>query len=321
MSADNEPNHRIERAIKPVFKRFSSYWIALRPWSFVISLLPVCLGSILTYKVSGTFDILIFIITCFIALCVHAAGNLVNSYYDFVKGIDSKKSDDRTLVDHILSVDDVVSLGGIFYTAGCIGFLFLTWLSPTKMEHLAMVYFGGLSGSFLYTGGLGLKYIALGDVLIFLTFGPLAVLFAFLSQGGHLSWIPLLYAIPLSINTVTILHANNTRDMEIDREAGIITLAILCGRTGSYAMFTLLLFAPYITLILMIVHCSRWFILPMLLILLAFKYERVFRQGQLESMPKLVGKLSLQFGVLYMLAIALTSNANLPFLASYESVT
>jgi 1,4-dihydroxy-2-naphthoate octaprenyltransferase len=96
----------------------------------------------------------------------------------------------------ILSPNDVARLGAIFYIFGCIGFLILTITTSARMEHLALVYFGGLSSSFLYTGGFGLKYIALGDILIIFTFGPLTVLFAYLSQCGHLSYVPMLFAIP-----------------------------------------------------------------------------------------------------------------------------
>lgn len=40
---------------------------------------------------------------------VHCAGNVVNTYFDYVKGIDNRKSDDRTLVDHILTIDEVTT--------------------------------------------------------------------------------------------------------------------------------------------------------------------------------------------------------------------
>lgn len=73
-------------------------------------------------------------------------------------------------------------MGAVCYFIGCVGLLTLSLLSPTPLQHLALVYFGGLSASFLYTGGLGLKYIALGDVAIILTFGPVTVLFAYMSQ-------------------------------------------------------------------------------------------------------------------------------------------
>jgi len=99
-----------------------------------------------------------------------------------VQGVDTKKSDDRTLVDRLLSPSDVVTMGAVSYCVGCAGFLLLSALSTVPLEHLALVYFGGLSASFLYTGGLGLKYIALGDVAVVLTFGPVSVLFAYISQ-------------------------------------------------------------------------------------------------------------------------------------------
>lgn len=310
----------VARDKTPVYARLSTYLIALRPWSFALSMTPVMLGTCIAFKTGVECSLSIFLLTYFTALCVHAAGNLVNTYYDYTKGVDSKKSDDRTLVDNLLTTDDVVTLAGILYTSGCLGFLALTYLSPTQMPMLAVVYFGGMSSSFLYTGGLGLKYIALGDVIIFLTFGPLTVLFAYLSQGGELSLVPLLYTIPLALNTETILHANNTRDMEMDKQAGAVTLAIICGHTGSYALFTFILFVPYIMLFMLALHCSVYFILPGMTIILAFQYEKLFRQGILESMPQRLAKLNLQFGLLYILAMALSKRGCLPFLAATESL-
>lgn len=69
---------------------------------------------------------------------------------------------------------------------GCIGFLIVVLSSPARMEMLALIYFGGISSSFLYTGGIGLKYIALGDILIMITFGPVSVLYSFVAQTGKL---------------------------------------------------------------------------------------------------------------------------------------
>ena len=301
--------------------RLHSYVVALRPWSFTVTLCPVTLGSVIAYKSIGDFNIWIFIVTCLTSLSVHAAGNLVNTYYDYMKGIDSKKSDDRTLVDHILTPDDVMRLGTVFYVIGCLGFAMLTFFSNAKMEHLALVYFGGLSSSFLYTGGPGLKYVALGDIVIFLTFGPLTVFFAYLTQGGvlceggSLCFTPLIYAIPLALNTEAILHSNNTRDMETDRAAGIITLANLIGHTGSYILFTLLIFTPYIIFAILSLHFSRWFVLPLVTILPAFRYEKEFREGKMHGLPTRIAKLNLQLGLAYILAFLLSSKEVLPGLS------
>ncbi|XP_064642320.1 ubiA prenyltransferase domain-containing protein 1-like [Lineus longissimus] len=292
--------------------RLRPYVVALRPWSFSASLTPVALGSVLAYKVNGDFSIVILLLTCFTALSVHAAGNLVNTFCDYYKGVDSKKSDDRTLVDHLLMPNDVAYLGGVFYAAGCFGFLLTNWLSTTSMEHLALIYFGGLSSSFLYTGGLGLKYIALGDIVILLTFGPITVLFSFLTQGGVLSFLPLLYAVPLALNTEAILHSNNARDMECDKSAGIVTLAILLGRTGSYVLFVVLLFTPYVMFAVLGINFSKWFLLPVLTIFLAFDNEREFRGGKLRFMPHNIAKLNLVMGFLYVFAVFMVDSTRMP---------
>lgn len=131
----------------------ASYVLALRPWSFSASLTPVALGSALAYRSQGTLDPGLLVGSAVTVLAVHGAGNLVNTYYDFSKGIDHKKSDDRTLVDQILEPQDVVRFGVFLYTLGCISAACLYCLSTLKLEHLALIYFGGLSSSFLYTGG------------------------------------------------------------------------------------------------------------------------------------------------------------------------
>ncbi|XP_074655032.1 ubiA prenyltransferase domain-containing protein 1-like [Tubulanus polymorphus] len=292
--------------------KLSEYVIALRPWSFSASLTPVSLGSALAYKLTGEFSVLIFIVSCVTTLSVHAAGNLVNTYCDYKRGVDSKKSDDRTLIDHILNPNDVATLGGIFYFVGLVGCFITVCLSSSSVEHLALVFFGGLSSSFLYTGGPALKYHALGDIVIFLTFGPITVLFAFLTQTGRLGVLPMVYAIPLAMNTEAILHSNNTRDMNSDQTANIVTLPILLGRTGSYVIFVALLFVPYVIFAVLSANFTAWFLLPVLTIPMAFDCERKFRAGFLKEMPQQIAKINLIFGLLYVLAILIAPASRIP---------
>lgn len=201
----------------------------------------------------------------------------------------------------------VVLLGAVLYMAGCVGFVLLAYLSPAKMEHLALVYFGGLSSSFLYTGGIGLKYIALGDLLILIIFGPISVLFAFMSQTGHVEWSTIYYAIPLALNTEAILHSNNTRDAETDKKAGIVTLAIIIGHTASHVLYALLLFSPYITFVVFSMKYSIFFLLPLITLPQAFKIEKQFRnETTLQSVPRQTAKLNFFFGILYVLSVCLS---------------
>lgn len=102
-------NTRNERP-SAVFMKIKTYLLALRPWSLSASLVPTLLGSALAYRSSSPsyeFNPLTLLLTIFTVVSVHGAGNVVNTYYDYVRGIDNRKSDDRTLVDHILSEDEV----------------------------------------------------------------------------------------------------------------------------------------------------------------------------------------------------------------------
>ncbi|XP_034949704.1 ubiA prenyltransferase domain-containing protein 1 homolog [Chelonus insularis] len=296
--------------------KLSSYFSAVRPWSLSASLMPTLLGSALAYRLTDwdSFSLIIFILTLYTIISVHGAGNVVNTYFDYIKGVDSSgKSDDRILVDHLLSKDELVSLGTLLYTAGCLGFVILAMISPAKMEHLALVFFGGLSSSFLYTGGIGLKYIALGDVLILVIFGPISVLFAFMAQTGFVQWGTIYYAIPLALNTEAILHSNNTRDLENDRRAGIVTLAILIGHTASHVLYAFLLFTPYIALVVLALRYSVWFLLPLVTLPTAFKIEKQFRNPlTIQSVPKQTARLNMYLGILYVIACLLVET--LPYL-------
>lgn len=295
--------------------KLPAYLLALRPWSFSASLMPVLLGFALAHQTGVACDFFGFLVTALTALSVHGAGNVVNTYYDFVKGIDSTKSDDRTLVDSLLSKDELTLLGVVLYCFGCLGFVVLAVVTSIRLEHLAIVYFGGLSGSFLYTGGIGLKYIALGDVLILLFFGPVTTLFSFMVQTGSVSWGTIWYAVPLALNAEAILHSNNTRDMEPDRRAGIVTLAIIIGGTASELLYGLFLFAPFTLFVIWGLKYSAWLLLPLFTLPEAFSIERCFRSGSKQLVPKRTAKLNFYMGFLYTLGVFLSPLHTLPYIS------
>uniref|UniRef100_A0A1B0FV66 Uncharacterized protein n=1 Tax=Lutzomyia longipalpis TaxID=7200 RepID=A0A1B0FV66_LUTLO len=195
----------------------------------------------------------------------------------------------------------VVSLGAVLYLAGCVGFILLAMLSPARMEHLAMVYFGGLSSSFLYTGGIGLKYIALGDVLILIIFGPISVLFAYMAQTGYFEWTTIYYATPPGTQHRGHLAQQQHARHRIRQEA-------------SQVLYALLLFTPYSMFVVLAVKYSVWYLLPLVTLPHAFRIEKEFRNpATMYSVPRQTAKLNLFFGLLYVLTIFCTPH--LPFIS------
>lgn len=148
--------------------------------------------------------------------------------------------------------------------------------------------------------------------MILITFGPLAVMFAHAVQVGYLSVSPLLYAIPLALSTEAILHSNNTRDMESDRQAGIVTLAILIGPAFSYILYTVLLFLPYLIFCVLATRYTISMALPLLTIPMAFSLERQFRSQSFNKIPQRTAKLNLLLGLFYVFGITLAPAGALP---------
>ena len=188
-------------------QKLKIYSIAVRPWSFSASLTGVFLGSALAWKFDGQFNPALMLATTIIVLAIHSAGNLVNTYYDFSNHFDTEKSDDLTLVKGLMSPVEMACCIVGFYIVGAVAFLTILAFSPVKNEQFLFgLFMLGVLSSFLYTGGLGLKYIALGDVLIILTFGPLTSLFAYVVMTGKVSMWVVVFALPLAVNTEAILH-------------------------------------------------------------------------------------------------------------------
>lgn len=94
--------------------------------------------------------------------------------------------------------------------------------------------------------GLCLKYAGLGDVAIFIAFGFLPVFGTYWVQSREFSWLPVLWTLPLASLTVAILHANNWRDIAVDRTKDCRTFAAALGARGSAVYYRILVLAPFV---------------------------------------------------------------------------
>lgn len=211
----------------------------------------------------------------------------------------------------------LVNYAAYLYGFGMVCLWLLMLFSSAKSEFLAGLFFGGLSSSFIYTGGIGLKYYILGDLLVMLTFGPLSVLFSFIVQCGEFTLRPLLLALPLALSTEAILHSKHLREMEEDKKAGMISLAVLLGKQGSYFLFTLLLFLPYLVFVVFGTQYSIYLGLPLLTMPYAFQLERRLREeGPTKAVSKSAAKLNLGLSVLLILGCIFATR--IPFIDVHE---
>ncbi len=254
-------------------KGLKLYWLATRPFSFTASATPVLLGTAIAWVTTSNFNLMFFILALVGGMAVHAVANLLSDRFDLAKGLDRMDN------------------------AGAQNILLKGWMTPRqhRIEIIVLLilalaiaaYFVITAGTFvLYLCIVGLifvlfytapplkfKYIGLGDLAIFLSFGILMTLGAYYIQTHTFSWLPAIYAIPIALLVDAILHANNYRDITSDRAAGITTLAIALGFSGARMMYYVLVIGAYLSIPLMILfaHLSPFALFTFITLPIAFK--------------------------------------------------
>jgi 1,4-dihydroxy-2-naphthoate octaprenyltransferase len=103
-----------------------------------------------------------------------------------------------------------------------------------------------------------------------------------LAVSGHLGADALYASIPVGLLVTAILHANNVRDLEADRESGVRTVAIALGRPASLIYFLLLVYGAYLSVLaLVLVRILPWSsLLVLATIPLAYKGSRALAAAE-----------------------------------------
>lgn len=241
-------------------KGFKLFLMAARAYSFPASIIPVLYGSILAMLlVPGIkFNFFYFALTLIGAISVQVGSNIINDIYDYKKGID--KEDPDTGIPHggsmviskgFVSISGMKALAfGSLVLSGLIG-IFL-WIMVGPWILYLMIF--GLFAAMYYTANpIALKYKALGDLMVFLTFGVGMTLGAYIVQTHQFSWLPVVLSTPIGLLIIAILHSNNIRDMKFDGAFGVKTIPILIGQKMSIYMYDVLIIGAYASIILFVV--------------------------------------------------------------------
>lgn len=215
--------------------------IAVRPWSFPASAMPVIVTAAFLfwkgYEISWGFAIwaLLNIIV------FHAAGNTWSDYFDFKKKVDADDTfGAKTLTTGMFEPKEIYRLSVALTVVAVAGGLALMALTGLPLLWIGL---GGLVCTLLYPM---LKYNALGDLVILLAYAFLPTLgTSFVAAGGIIPSV-LIVALPLGLITDGILHSNNTRDMKTDSRAGIRTMAMSLGVKSSAVLYGFEMIFPFI---------------------------------------------------------------------------
>lgn len=286
---------------------YRNWFLASRPWSFTMTAISVSVGSALA-AIDGPFDWPLAMLALLSAVLLHAATNLINDYYDVVNGVDTVQAATaqyrpHPLVEGLLPREHVRHVAyGLFVLAALIG-LYLTLVCGVVVLIIGLV---GLLAGLTYTAPpLKYKYVALGEVSVFLMWGPLMVEGAYFVQRQSLSVPAFWVSLPFGVLVALVLLANNIRDMDHDRQRGIRTLAILLGRRmglNTYIALTALAYAGMLALALTGVM-TMWVLIIFASLPLAVRLLRQMKRAVPANADALTAKLDTAFGLLLVVSL------------------
>ena len=229
-------------------------WLfAVRPWSFPASAMPIIVTLAYLFWTGAGMNWGYGVWTLINMVLFHVAGNVWSDYHDFKKSVDREDTTGATtLTTGMFQPHEIRNLAICVFAiavAGGVGLVLLTGLPLLWI---------GLAGAVLTLLYPLLKYNALGDVDILLTFAFLPTIGTSFVTAGAIDWSVLLIALPVGLITDGILHSNNTRDMVPDKRAEIRTLAMGLGTKASAVMYSFEVLFPFVWLI----ACAAMKVMP-----------------------------------------------------------
>ncbi len=268
----------------------SKWFIATRSAVGTITLYSGLIGGLLAWQYlraqGRPFDFLTWIVLTLGLFIAHGTNNLINDYTDWNRGIDKDNYfrtqygvhplaqgfwDRRT---HLLWF----GISGLLATLAGLYAMFYTHFAPLVVAFFA---FGALILLF-YT--YPLKYIGIGELSIFIIWGPLMIGGVFYVLTGTWSWLVLLASIPVGLNVVTINLGKHTDKLKEDLPKGVRTLPVLVGETAARYITMGAIVLSYLVVVYL-VFVPKFLTPLMLLVFMAIKPARAALQRMSQPRP------------------------------------
>ena len=289
-------------------------WLAaIRPKTLSLSVSPVLVGSAAAYAEAGELNWLIFIATAAAAMLIQIGTNLHNDAEDFEKGTDSENrlGPPRAVAQGWLQADAVRRGAFISFILAFLLGVYLVYVGGWPILLLGLCSLA--AGAAYSAGPWPISHSPLGELFVYLFFGLAAVMGSYYLQSGELGWSIFLLATVIGLIAAAVLVVNNYRDRETDAVAGRRTLAVVMPEWLSRLEYAVLVFLPYLLVLLLPAGADglsygllTWILLPwaVALVLEIYRYKN---KSELNNLLANTARMQLMFSLLLSLALILRS--------------
>jgi 1,4-dihydroxy-2-naphthoate octaprenyltransferase len=225
-------------------------WVmAARPRTLPAAIAPVLVGTAAAVFWAGELPRAgAFVAALIGSIFIQIGTNLANDYSDALRGADTA---DRLGPVRVTSAGLVTPRRVLNATWIAFGIAVVCGVYLATVAGVVILVIGvfSIAAGILYTGGpRPYGYAGLGEVFVFLFFGLVAVNGSYYVQVEALDALPLGLSIAVGFLATAILVVNNVRDVETDRRAGKMTLAVRMGRANAVVLYRCLVLGAFVVL-------------------------------------------------------------------------
>lgn len=217
-------------------------------------ILPALSGTCLAWFEFKQFNAFYFGLVLLGVTLLHLGANSIDDVYDYENGVDQVANSMfprdfgawKPLPRGVISLKNAKLVSAVLFGLSiCIGIYF--WYA-VGVWAFALAIAGVVLATIYTAPPLKLDYRghALGEVSIFLSFGPIPVVGAFFVQTGILGLNALLASIPIGLMTVTILVDHDLIFYEAYTKSRKLSLATVLGRKNALIASLLMTVASYL---------------------------------------------------------------------------
>ncbi|HET6613807.1 MAG TPA: 1,4-dihydroxy-2-naphthoate polyprenyltransferase [Kofleriaceae bacterium] len=220
-------------------------WIlAARPRTLPAAMAPVIVGAACAAS-AGRCHLGAAFAALIAAVLLQIGANFANDAFDFERGADGagRVGPVRAAQAGILTPANLKrGMVAVFLAATLLGGYLATVAGPI----IVILGVLAIAAAFAYTGGpMPLAYRGLGEVLVVVFFGFVAVCGTALACCGHVPASAWWASVPVGSLAAAILVANNIRDVASDARAGKRTVAVIFGENAARLEYALLLLVSF----------------------------------------------------------------------------
>ena len=235
----------------------TSDWIAgARPRTLPAAVAPVLAGTgVAAYVAQAVWWKAALALV--VSLTLQVGVNYANDYCDGIRGTDTERVGPMRLVGSGAATPRAVKIAAFasFAVAGVAGLV----LAATTAWWLVAVGAVCVVAAWFYTGGSRpYGYLGLGEVMVFVFFGLVAVIGTTYVQTEDWQWSALYAGVGIGSLACAILVANNLRDIPTDRVAGKQTLAVRLGEDRTRGLYLLLVVAAAAAVVAVAAATTWW---------------------------------------------------------------